>query len=1191
MFTFTALPKRTKCYAHFPEHLCQKKSSSAQRALRSFARYLALLILSVLLVPAASRAQVLYGSLVGNVTDPNGAAVTGAKVEIVNVATAALTTATTDDRGFYSVNDLQAGLYKVTVSKESFKTTLKEDVRIEANKTVRFDSQLEVGGVAETVVVTTDQQATLQTDRGDVNVTQSAREINNLPLYGSIGRNYQSLLLLIPGTTRGTGGFFINATGNGEDNSDAGNPQRSMSFNVNGVSRLQNNTKIDGSSIVYPWLPGNTVYVPPAEAIQEVNIVTNAFDAEQGLAGGAAINVSIKSGGNDFHGAGWGYDTNSRFRSRRYFQPVNQPKNPKDILAQFGYAFSGPIILPHFGEGGPKIWSGKNKLFFFTDLERTTRRNAAGALASVAPASLRPDANGNVNFTGTGITVFDPSSNPNPTLRTPFPNNTIPANRIDIAALEIIRRLPSPTQSGLTNNFATTGVAEFNRTNMDVKINYDSGNKLTLFGRYSRSPTLIIDPPIFGEISGPALNGGQLGTAPGLINLFGFGGTYTFTPNVVLDANVGYTRQRLGAEGFDIVSNFGLEVLQIPGTNGPDRLQGGVPAFQINGGWTNIGNDNTGNPFLFRDNQYVATANLSWLKGAHSFRFGADYLNPQLNHFQPQGGAFQTVRGTFGFSGNATRLQNGPAEATGTQNQFHSWADFLLGMPTQAGKVDQLRNPNSVWWKQYALYARDHWQIGRRLTLTYGLRWELFGVPRKDHTGINRFDPDTGKVFTGGLSGVPFDSGARSGVGQFLPRVGIAFRWNDKTVLRGGYGQSADPRPFQDVRNAFPIANIWSMPAIKFDFGDGRGPLDNGFIPVTTLRQGLINSSTAPDLTQGILSLPSSTGTTTFPKDPMRKEIHSFNFMIERELPWKFTGQVGYVGTRAKGQMGFININAGPPGTGNAGRPLAVKFGLIADINSIQPYGDLTYDSLQALFTRRWASSLLGAAYTWSKTINYADNDQGPRIQYLPEKERNRGPASYDRTHNLQIYGVYDLPFGKGQRWVQDGVASKVFGGFQLSGTVSVLSGIPFYVIQGNGRNLSAGGSGQVPDQIKPEVAILGGIGPGQPYFDTTAYREVNICNVVSATCPVVLPQRFGSAGRNNLRGPGFFETNVSLYRTFLMSESVSLQFRAEALNATNHANFANPASDITGANFGIVTNTTGPNQSRQWRFGMRFSF
>ncbi|HXQ74405.1 MAG TPA: carboxypeptidase regulatory-like domain-containing protein [Pyrinomonadaceae bacterium] len=1183
MFNFTTCPKQT---AHFTGRMGAKKLSPARLRLKLSARCLALLVLSLVLVPSA-RAQVLYGSLVGNVADPQGAAVEGAKVEVTNVTTGVVSNVMTDDRGAYAFHDLQVGIYKVAIARSSFKTTVKEGVRIDANKTYRFDAQLEIGGLEETVLVAAGLDATLQTDRGDVNVTQTARQINNLPLFGSVGRNYQSLIQLVPGTTRGTGSFFLNANGNGEDNSAAGNPQRSISYNINGVSRLQNNTKIDGASIIYPWLPTNTVYVPPAEAIQEVNIVTNAFDAEQGLAGGAAINVSIKSGGNDFHGAGWGYTTNSRFRSRRFFQATNQVTNPKDILAQFGYAVSGPIILPRFGEGGPAIWSGKNKLFFFTDLERTTQRNAAGTTASVAPASLRPDANGNVNFTGTGITVYDPASNANPALRTPFANNMIPANRIDIAALEIIRRLPLPNQPGFTNNFATAGVAEFNRTNMDLKINYDGG-KLTLFGRYSRSPTLIIDPPIFGEVSGPALNGGQLGTAPGLINVFGFGGTYTFTPSVVLDANVGYTRQRLGAEGFDIVSNFGLDILRIPGTNGPDRLQGGVPAFQINGGWTNIGNDNTGNPFLFRDNQYVAAANLSWLKGTHSFRFGADYLNPQLNHFQPQGGAFQTVRGSFGFSGTATRLQGNAASLAESQ-LFHSWADFLLGLPAQAGKVDQLRNPNSVWWKQYALYARDHWQIGRRFTLTYGLRWELFGVPRKDHTGINLFDPDTGKVFTGGLSGVPFDSGAESGTGQFLPRVGLAFRWNDKTVLRGGYGQSADPRPFQDVRNAFPIANIWSMPAVRFN------GVDNGFIPVTTLRQGLINTSTAPDLSQGVITLPANTGTTTFPMEPQRKEIHSFNFMIERELPWRFTSQVGYVGTRAKGQMGFININAGPPGTGNAGRPLAVKFGLVADINSIQPYGDLTYDSLQALFTRRWANSLFGAAYTWSKTINYADNDQGPRIQYLPEKERNRGLASYDREHNLQMYGVYDLPFGKGQRLAREGWQSVVFGGFQISGVMSWMSGLPFYVIQGSAPNLLAGGSAQVPRQLNPTIAIPGGVGTAAqrgssagPWFDNTVLG-VN-CTANCAWAPET-GARFGSVGRNTLRGPGFFETDLSIFRTFNLSESVNLQFRAEALNATNHANFANPQSDINNATFGFITSTYGPNQSRQWRFGMRLGF
>jgi hypothetical protein len=384
------------------------------------------------------------------------------------------------------------------------------------------------------------------------------------------------------------------------------------------------------------------------------------------------------------------------------------------------------------------------------------------------------------------------------------------------------------------------------------------------------------------------------------------------------------------------------------------------------------------------------------------------------------------------------------------------------------------------------------------------------------------------------------------------------------------------------------------MPAIRF------AGVDNSFIPVTSLRQGLINASTPPDINAGIIPLPSNTGTNTFPKDPRRKEIHSFNFFVERELGWKSTVQAGYVGTRAVDQMGFVNINAGPPGTGNAGRPLASRFGITADINSIEPYGTTTYDGLQVLFMRRWASSQFGTSYTWSKTINYADNDAGPRIQYLPAKERNRGLASYDRTHNLQIYGVYDLPFGKGQQWANDGWQSKVLGGFQISGVASLMSGIPIYVIQGSAPNLLAGGSAQVPNQLIPDIQILGGVGTAAqrgaaagPYFDNRV-QGFTIQGIACASGCAWAPETralFGGVGRNTLRGPGFFETNLSIFRAFRFSEQVEFQLRAEALNATNHANFANPTSDINNATFGYITGLYGSNQSRQWRFGARISF
>jgi hypothetical protein len=1101
-----------------------------------------------------AQAQVLYGTLTGNVTDAGGAAVPGAKVEITNVGTGDVKTTTTNDDGSYTVSDLQAGRYKVLVSGSGFKTAINERVTIAVNNVTRFDTKLEVGDVNATVDVTSATDTALQTDRADVNFVQTTRQVTDLPLTGSQGRNYQSLLTIVPGAIKDLTANVV-ANGSGEQNSAAGSPQRSISYNVNGVSRLQNNTRIDGASAIYPWLPTNTAYVPITESIQEVNVVTNSYDAEQGQVGGAFTNVITKSGTNSFHGAGWGYMLNSSFgKARNHF--LTSPQIPKDILAQYGYAVGGPI------------W--KNKLFFFSDLERTTRYNTSRVnTTSIPPAVLRPTPNG-VDFTSTGTTIYDPNSNADPSLRTPFPGNIIPFNRISSGAIALINLLPAPTQTGFFNNFVAQGVAAFQRTNFDNKINWNASKKVQIWGRYSYSPTTITEPPVLGDAGGDALNGGQLGTAPGKVYVFGTGGNYTITPNIVLDWVYGQTLQNLGAE-FDLDNNFCLDTMHIPGTNGPNRLQGGKCAFQING-WSNLGNPNTGNPFNFHDKQFAQATNVSWLAGSHAVRFGFDYLKQRINHFQPQGGTFQTVRGTFGFNGNTTALQGGAAA-----NAFNAWASFLLGLPTQAGKVDQLRTPNAVYFTTYAIYARDKWQATRDLTINYGVRWERYLWPNKDTTGINRFEPSDGNVYTGGLSGVPRSAYMHSGNGWMLPRIGVAYRWGDKMVIRGGYGQSTDPRPFIDFRNAFPIVNAWAMPSGRFNGAD------NGFVPVTTFTVGLVNTGAAPDLTQGILKLPANTGTTTFPRTPMRDLIHSFNLILERELPWNFKGTVGYVGTRATGQMGFININASAPGTGTNGRPLFQQFGLTQDINEIEPYGDTTYDSLQSTLNRRWGSSLFGVVYTLSKAINYADNDANPRIQFLPLKQRNKGLASYDRRHNLQIYGVADLPFGKGQRYSSDnGFVNELIGGWQVNSIISLMSGTPIVITQGNAFNLNAGGSGQIPDQLLPTVNILGGIGVGNPYFDKSAYGIVNI--------PSGQTQRFGTIGRNNIIGPDYLNVDLGIFKTISISERIKLQLRGEALNALNHPNYGNPQGDITNPNFGYITNTVGIGE-RNLRFAARLSF
>jgi hypothetical protein len=560
-------------------------------------------------------------------------------------------------------------------------------------------------------------------------------------------------------------------------------------------------------------------------------------------------------------------------------------------------------------------------------------------------------------------------------------------------------------------------------------------------------------------------------------------------------------------------------------------------------------------------------------------------VNQQINHFQPQGGTFQTARGTFQFNGNMTRLQNGPSPS---DVRYNSWADFLLGLPSAAGKVVQLRNPDSVYMHSYSLYARDNWQATRNLTLNYGLRWERYAWPTRDNgIGVSRFDPGNGLVYTGGLSGVPLDTGASVGPGQFLPRVGAAYRIGESTVVRAGYGLSSDPKPFVDFRNSYPISFAWSIPSATFN------GTNNAFLPVTTLRTGLQENiyGVPPDLTQGILALPRGAGTTTWPKDVQRKYIHSWNLTLQRELTSKITGQVGYVGTRVVGQMGFVNINAGAPGTGDLGRPLA-SLNIVSDINSIQPVGNVDYHALQSQLTYHSGNTQVGVIYTFSKAINYQDNDGNPRIQWIPSLQRDRGRAGYDRTHNFQTYWTLSSPFGTGQKWLTSGIAGTILGNWQLNGVLSATSGLPFSVVQNSGGNLNAGGSAQVPDQIAPNVAIFNnkvgtppaGANPADyQYFDRAAFAPINI--------PAGQPQRFGNVGRNSLRGPRFFNIDLGLFRTISVGGNYKLQFRAEALNVLNHPNLGNPSADISNSGtFGYITGTTGTGE-RDWRFGLRFFF
>jgi len=1159
--------------------------------------------------PAISQAQVLYGSITGTVTDPSGAAVSGARVEALNIGTGVTQAATTNESGIYRYVVLQPGTYKVTISAPGFATQVTENVSVVVNNVVRVDAALKIAPQQQALTVTAEAPL-LQTDKADVHTELTSKHLDSLPINSSQGRSFQALYRLVPGTSLPQ-----------EANSAAGNPQRAISANANGQSVQGSGVRIDGALDAYPWLPQNVAYVPPADAIETVNVVTNSFDAEQGMAGAASVNVQIKSGTNQFHGTLHEFHTDNALRALDYFSPdtltiagVTKPfKNQKNIQNQMGGTIGGPII--------------KDKLFFFFDYERTTQRQFANATRSVPTAAMHTGdfsafipAGTDCNATPVQGCIFDPNTgNANGTGRTAFPGNIIPDARIDPAARALAARTPLPNLSGASNNqnnYAALGTGVFTRPNLDVKINYIPTSKSTFFGRYSLSRSHIFDPNGFGDPNNPqtdwatiggaggdAINGGQLGTADSRIQSVGLGATYSFTPSILADWNFGFTRQRLGAQNTDVNKNFGLDVLGIQGTNGAgvpggtgNILYGGMPSFQFtlangNNVWGNLGNANTGNPFLFRDNQYVSGANLSWIRGRHGFRFGIEYDHTGLNHFQPQGGNFQTARGTFGFDGNVTALSGGPAV-----NQYNSYAQFLLGLPGRAGKAIQNVNPIALRWTQWAWYARDQWQILPKLTLNVGVRWEYYPMAYSDSGGARVFDPKTGNVYVGGHGNIPVDDFVDVGSGQFLPRLGVAYRISDKTVIRAGYGMSADPNNFRFLRNSYPAvtntnftgANTFA-PAVSLTGQNATGNL-------AALTIGL-PTQPVPDVSSGVIPLPFSSGTTTLANPYHRGYINSFNLMLQREFAG-FVAEAGYVGARAIRPLTNININAGPitaQGTSsNTTRLLNVAFGLTcstsgaptcytSDINSEIPFRNNYYDSLQSKITRRFGEgSQVGAVYTFSKTLNYSDNEELNFLlfPYPAYWNKAKGPASFDRTHNLQIYGLYELPFGYGKAFAQNGVASQILGGWQLNGVMSLYSGLPF-TVTASGNILNAAGNTETADLVAP-FKILN----GQPL------RSGHSCAAADLTCHYFDPTsfaapptpatgqlgRFGNTGRFQFRGPGLFNLDVSVFRNFKITERVTFRFEAEAFSVTNTPHFSNPNVSCCGTNFGVITSTIGGN-------------
>jgi outer membrane receptor protein involved in Fe transport len=1073
----------------------------------------------------AAAAQTVTGSLVGHVKDANGAATAGARVTVTDVDRGAKREAVTNAEGNFSINSIDPGVYRIEIEQTGFKKFVHERVEVAINTTVRADAQLQPGGIVETVEISGGAAGQLKTDRADVSQQITREQVEELPL--SVDRNYQSILDITPGVTEAqtVGSSF-------------GNPNGSLTTRINGMNERYNNFQLDGTINNQTNVISQSNIVPSPEAIQVVDISTNAYDAEQGRASGGVVNVQIKTGTNNLHGVVYAYNTNSALKASNTLSALDKPQTK---LTQFGATLGGPIR--------------RDRTFFFGDYQGGRDRRGQSTILDVPIEAFR-----NGDFRGASA-IFDPG--PTGTIaassRRQFAGNIIPADRISPVARAILSRLPLPNRPGTTNNYEAAGVFIQDRDQFDVKINHIFSDTTNGFARYSFFKANTSDAPAFGALGGPTTNGvataavGPSKNQGGTINL-----THTLSPSLVTEFRFGFVRVLISA-GSPTEEDLATQ-LGIPGVNNGDFFNGGLPFIRVSG-YTSLGIATTV-PFKIAETSYNIVNNWTKIKGDHTIRFGADIRHLMLNKFQAAG---SNPRGDFTFSSGLT------SRATGSS--ANAFAAFLLGLPQTVSRttVNQL---GGYRLRQYFFYAQDRWQAHPKLTLNYGLRYEIYPYSTPANPGDqSRYDPATNQVLVAGYGPVDSRLGVKTNGANLAPRIGIAYRLDDKTVIRAGYGIGYIPLSV----NTLATQNFGGQTDVTFAGANSTSLPRAANGNVITISTG-IPSVTGVDTTGGIVTPPGNVALAVVNPDQKRGYVQSYNLTVERDI-YGFISSVGYVGSRGVRLPGTLNLNAAPPGSLPSERPLAGPYGRVVDTLLSDFMLSSSYHSMQARVERRFNRlGRITAAYTFSKSLDYTD---AFALDDDLDIDNNRGPSTFDRRHNLVVSHVIRLPFGRGRALLRDGIAAKIFGGFSLSGIFTARSGTPVDISNvdlitdpATGRSNMSEGAAERPNATGVS-RILGGLGPGQKFFDISVFENP-------------LPGQTGNVGRNSLRGPGYCNYNATVTRTFALSERFNLQVQASAFNVTNTPHFNNPSGDFTSGAFGESRTTFG---ERSVRFGLKLTF
>ena len=1142
-------------------------------SLKRFRYIVSLLVLSL---SASLFGQAVNGTLLGTITDPSGATVAGAKVTATEAKTGLIHESVTNESGNFTFPDMPPGIYNITTEATGFKKDTHQNIDLPSNSSTRVDVTMVTGSVSETVLVTT-APPLLQTDRADISMKIEARQVADMPI--GTNRNFQTLLNLVPGMAPQV-----------FQHSQFFNAASSLQTEANGLPREGNLYQIEG--IDDDERTGLLqIMIPPVEAIQSVDISTNNFEAELGRATGAVTNVTLKSGTNAFHGSAFEFIQNSAVNARAYFAGP---------LGHLSYNYYGGSL------GGPIL---KDKLFFFVDYLGTADHETVGSTFTIPdPRYYTPNAQGFIDLSaalsGTTGQIYDPATGDgNGTgpghSRVPFVNNLIPFNRVNPVSLKILQMVnaaaaqygtlnPNAPLGNPANNYTTNLPFTKGTNSFDTKIDWGINEKNHLSGRYSWQKVNTFQAPAFGSFLGGPAGGGFQGLGVQTSYSTGVNYDHVFSPSLFTEARVGVAHLRNNANPSDYGSNDAT-TLGIPGVNVPGQpFTTGQVGLTINGGFTGtlIG----------------YSASVPWIRGETNIDFDNIWTKVIRNHTLKFGGDLRRIRddllqdqtfsprGVFNFSDVQT------SESGAKTNIANDMASFLFDLPSSTGRdLNTFFPAYRQWW--FFTYATDKWQVSPKLTVDLGVRWEFYppatpktpgGPSPAPPGGFSNYNPVTNSLVLTGYPGNPSNLGMQTRYGYFAPRTGFAYRVTEDTVVRGGFGISFTPFPDNTYAYNYPIrANnsyglVGSSPYTPAVLADGVtvATFQAGFpapVPIAIPANGIIPVITSALVGQTYVYIPQKY------KNPYAE---SWNVAVQQAFRSDLTFQLAYVANHGVDISGSQNINN--PSTFGGGAASAPEYNCVGCPSTLHRTPSQAtnqyflgfssnYQSLQTSLTKRLSNGLaFTSAFTWGKAMGYINDDDGG-LQFYINWRRNYAPLDYDRKLNFEQSFTYELPFGHGHNMLSSGVGAVVLGGWQLSGIISAVSGLPFTVAT-NGANLNTPGTTQT-GSLTGAYRTLHTVGGGNAHwFDPTAFSTPAGCPTTGCTAQNV---DVGNTGRNAFRGPGYIQDNFSLFKTFNLYRETALQTRFDAFQLSNTPQFGQPTSNncCTASSFGQVTSTLGSGQ------------